>query len=280
MHGCEAQGGRLPIGSVMTPDTSARPNLVLVDTFKGGTGKTTTALWLARSWAAAGERVLLGGLSPQNDLDVGGGVIPGSYNGVRDVLAIGGGEPYVEQVGENLWYAPAGMSALPGKDPGIGDLYRRLATERDCRWCVVDGINFLQDVSWWVLDAAEAFVVPTFVEAQPVNAALRTLRAVSQYQVELHRLQTLAVARLLLVAVPAPSQRSAATVELFEALRAEYGEFILNAEVRRTARRSVSEAEMLVGTRLRTALAGPRIEADYQAVAAEVKTLLEAGGSR
>lgn len=276
MQRCTVASGRLPIVGVMAPDTVSRPTLVLVDTFKGGTGKTTTALWLARSLAATGEKVLLGGLSPQNDLDVGGGVIPGSYNGVRDVLAIGGGEPFVAEAGENLWYAPAGMSALPGEDPGVGDLYRRLAVERDCRWCVVDGINFLQDVSWWVLDSAEVFIIPTFVEAQPVNAALRTLRAVSQYQVELHRLQMLAVARLLLVAVPPPSQRSAATVELFDALRGEYGDFILAAEVRRTARRSVSEAEMLVGTHLRTALAGPRIEADYKAVAAEVKTLLEA----
>lgn len=257
--------------------TDTSPTLVFVDTFKGGTGKTTTALWLARSLAATGDRVLLSGLSPQNDLDVGVQANTSSA-GIREALTSNDlhAIPPARAVTENLWYLPAGTAPLPERDSGVGALLHRVASAQDCTWCVVDGINFLHDSAWWVLDAAEVLIVPSLLEAQPVNAALRTLRAVAQYQSELRRLQALRVARMLLVAVPPPSQRSAASVELLEALRLEYGDVVFDAEVRRTARRVVSEGEMLVGNQLRTVLSGNRIEEDYRAVANELRRLVAA----
>lgn len=244
--------------------------LVLIDTFKGGTGKTTTARWLAESLAMRGARVLLTGLSPQNDVV---STDPTAIRGVRDV--VGGEEmPSVVEVSDSLLYVPAGTAAFGVDDPGLGAYYRLLAVRFGCQWCLVDGINFLQDASWWVADEADALIVPAKPTPEAVQAGLRTMRAVLRAQSTLGRAKGLSLVRLLLVDVLPPSRQSAATKELIEALEAAYGAGLLASRIRHTARRQAGDDNGLLRHGLRTDLIGPRIAEDYAALAEEISVLL------
>ena len=249
----------------------ARSHLVLVDTFKGGTGKTTTARWLAARLAASGESVLLTGLSPQNDVIV---TDPTSVSGVRD--AIGSARtPTVTNLTESLRYVPAGTTAFGSDDPGLGAYYRRLSASLDCRWCIVDGINFLQDAAWWVLDAADVLIIPAMPTPEAVRAGLRTMRAVVRAQSTLGRAVNLSVLRILLVDVPSASRVPAAMRDLLDALDGAYGPAVLASRIRHTARRQVGDDDGgLLQSGLRTDLTGPRISEDYDALAAELRALV------
>lgn len=250
------------------------PFVLLVDTFKGGTGKTTTARWLAARLSVKGVRVLLAGLSPQNDLVIESST---SVRGVRDVFA-GGGEPSLTTLTDHLWYAPAGIAAFPKVDPGLGSYYRTLGRNLGCSWVVVDGLNFLGDAAWWVLDEANGLLVPSMPSPEAVRAGLRTVRAVVRAQSTLERAQRLSLLRMLLVDVPAPSRMSAATRELLAALEEAYDSVLCSSRIRHTERRQARDDDSgLLGAGLRTDLSGPRISEDYDSLVDELLTSVRRG---
>ncbi len=255
-----------------TSSSTHKLHLVLVDTFKGGTGKTTTARWLASRLVFRGDRVLLSGLSPQNDLVVTDST---SVRGVRDVVTTPDQSPTIITLMESLYYIPAGISSLPSEDPGLGAYYRTLGERLQCDWVVIDGLNFLQDAAWWVLDDADVLIVPAMPTPEAVRAGLRTVRAVVRAQNTLGRASKLSVLRILLVDVPSTSRIPAAMKELLEALEAAYGAAILSSRIRHTARRRVGEDDGgLLKAGLRTDLTGPRISEDYDALVAELHNLV------
>jgi cellulose biosynthesis protein BcsQ len=253
---------------------SGEPRLVLVDTFKGGVGKTTTSRWLAASLADLGETVLLGGLSPQNDAASAGGRVSHGAIGMRDAIA-SGRAPSCLSIGERVMYVPAGLHNLKDVSlQGAGERYRSLAAERGCSWCVVDGINFLQEISWWVLDAADVLVVPSPPVFEAVAAGLRTLRAVSEVKESDERARRLEVARILLLDMPSPSQMPSASKQILAAIEERYGPLLFSTRIRRTTRRELgTDTSGLVGV-TRTNLGGPRLKEDYAAFAKELVSLV------
>jgi len=242
----------------------------LVDTFKGGVGKSTTASWLARSFSDLQHRTLLVGLSPQNDLIP---LVASRYVGLRDVIGTDA-FPSVIELSPTLFYVPAGQAALPAEDPGLADLVRRIAAKRDCEFCVVDGTQFLQDSSWWMLDGADVFVVPATPYAEAVGAALRTLIAVPHYQRNFQKAMRVQEMVLLLTAVPSASKLPKSSAELLEHLRASerFAPFILENEVRWSSQRRPGQNALvpLDGEPIKTHLVNNRLAEDYLAVAKEI----------
>jgi len=257
----------------MTPDEAT---LILVDTFKGGVGKTTTSLWLSRSLADLGYPTLLVGLSPQNDLIP---IVASRYAGIRDVCETKE-RPSVIEVAPRFFHVPAGRGRLPEEDPGMGRLIREVAASRGCRFAVVDGLCFHQDAPWWVLDDADAIVVPATPYAEAVAGALRTITAIPHYQRNFKKALRVRLASLLLVAVPSPSRCPRSSIELMAALRAsEYAGFVMDSEVRWSSqRRPGAQALVPIGSeQMRTELASSRLASDYRAVAEELCTRLGIG---
>ncbi|MHB1974820.1 MAG: ParA family protein [Acidimicrobiales bacterium] len=211
------------------PDLLAdrRVPLMLVDTFKGGVAKTTTALWTAQSFASLGLRTLLVGLSAQNDVVA---VPVTRLTGLRDALS-SGSAPRVLELSERLWHLPAG-SAMPGlEDPGAAALIRSTAASVDAECIVVDGTAFADPLSFWVLDDADVLVAPMTPHAEPYAAAIKASIAVGR----MYRDRVVAV-KVLLTIVPPPSDRSAATKEILTWVREAYPGLVLDHAIRRTAR--------------------------------------------
>jgi len=195
--------------------------------------------------------------------------------------------PSVIELSPTLFYVPAGQAALPAEDPGLADLVRRIAGERDCEFCVVDGTQFLQDSSWWMLDGADVFVVPATPYAEAVGAALRTVLAVPHYQQNFQKAMRVQEVALLLAAVPPASKLPKSSADLLRVLRASrFAPFVLENEVRWSSQRRPGQNALvpLDGEPIKTHLVNNRLAEDYLAVPKELLARLseddgEEGGS-
>lgn len=204
-----------------------RVPLLLIDTFKGGVAKTTSALWTAQSFASLGLRTLLVGLSAQNDVVA---VPVARLVGLRDALD-SGRPPSVLELSERLWHLPAGSAVSGHEDPGAAPAIRAAAATVDAECIVVDGTAFADHLSFWVLDDADVLVAPMTPFAEPYAAAIKASIAVGR----MYRDKSVTV-KLLLTIVPPPSDRSAATKEILTWVRDAYPGLVLDHAIRRTAR--------------------------------------------
>ena len=240
------------------------PRITLVETFKGGTGKTTSALWFARAFANLGQPTLLVGLSPQNDVvPIDAAVIAG----LREAL-LSGTVPRASSVADRLWHVPAGLADLGAEDLGVAEAIRTCARQVGATQVVVDGINLLQPVAFHVLRQSNLLVIPTSPFPAVLAAALRTLRLVSTLPAE-----SRPWAKILLTLVPPPSARTATVRELMELLRDAYPGFVFAQEIRRTARFDAVPLDPNHQFH-RGRPTGPNLSADYHAAAREALAIL------
>lgn len=112
------------------PAATQEPTRVIcVVNQKGGVGKTTTAVNLAASVAAAERRTLIVDMDPQGNASSGVGVRPGSRERtVYDVLIghVGMGEVLVETAVPRLWLAPATQDLVAAEIELVDDPRRAL----------------------------------------------------------------------------------------------------------------------------------------------------------
>lgn len=209
------------------PLDEQRVPLLLVDTFKGGVAKTTSALWTAQSFASLGLRTLLVGLSAQNDVVA---VPVTRLTGLRDALS-SGSAPRVLELSERLWHLPAGSAMLGLEDPGAAALIRSTAASVDAQLIVVDGTAFADPLSFWVLDDADVLLAPMTPHAESCVAAIKASIAVGR----LYRDRVVMV-KVLLTIVPPPSDRSATAKAILAWARDAYPSLVLDHAIRRTAR--------------------------------------------
>lgn len=240
---------------------------ILVDTFKGGVGKTTTARSLALAFANSGYSTLMTGLSPQNDLWRQNLT---SQCGLSEGLS--GREPQAVAVVDALFYMPAGVAQVRDPDPSaVRTLIEKVCFQTGAE-VVVDGANFLLPLSWACLSLADLLLVPSTVEVDAVDAALRTVRTATRMG------RPGSLQRVLLTRVPSPSRRSAAATQLYDLLRAGYPELVLAAEVRQIKRRERLDDRNVKQPRYGR-VTGRTLEADYSEVATELAAVLGLGAS-
>jgi cellulose biosynthesis protein BcsQ len=241
--------------------------IVFVDSFKGGVGKTTTARWLARSLTNIGGRVLLTGLSVQNDIYPG---VPIGVDGLREALF--GRLTKAIHCQEGLYVWPAGVAEPGPVEIGrFGSAVADKAVEVGADWVVIDGANFLSQLSWAAVGIADQIVVPAGLRIEQVFAGLKTLRAISTTQAG-----GTGKARLLLTHVPSPSARTRGEEGLLTAVRQDYGHQLFDAEIRYCRRYEDFAIPAASRPDVIQALGGNLLATDYAALTREIVDALGA----
>ncbi len=201
---------------------------------KGGTGKTTTSIHLAASFALQGRRVLVVDLDPQGFL----------------TRMLGASEPRPEHSGLGLLDANADLRAFPVQQAGGFDVIgssmaltkalRTLTRPTDVLWLretvraghdydviVLDTAAALSVFTMNALVASDQVVIPVTPEYQPVVGAEQTWQTAELVQDKLN--PGLRPPRLLLTQVDARLSRHAKYAEY---LRAKYGAGVLTTPIR------------------------------------------------
>jgi chromosome partitioning protein len=135
---------------------------------KGGVGKTTTAVNLARGLALAGGRVALIDLDPQRQATL----------SVRALL----GEPLeasgtVRPFGERSWVVSPPSGARNGIKENIHDSLRAV---RELDWLIVDCPSRLDGAAWLGLSLCQEVLVPIQAEFLSIDGLPALLKALEQ----------------------------------------------------------------------------------------------------
>lgn len=244
---------------------------ILVDTFKGGVGKTTTALGLSRALSAFGPTVLVG-TSPQNDiLDV-LDVVPVVNWGVRDFLE-SGHLPDQYPISDTLRFVPAGYADPQDHEQELGVRFRALWAQLDAQFVVVDGFNCTDETALGALYACDVLVTPSTIYPESTRAVLRIYQHVTDAMPPEERPT---IARVLLTQVPSASRRNKKEEELYQAVTRRWKPVLFQTQIRRSARYTLTELpdEYNMSIRGSLQMSGGPLAQDYHALAVELLELM------
>jgi cellulose biosynthesis protein BcsQ len=249
--------------------------IVTVEAHKGGVAKSTTAYFLAHSWASRGHRTLLIGTSPQNDLL---NFLPQRHDihgGLRELLAAKG-HPQPFGVANNLQLLPAGYhSTVALTPPEIRDRLVNLAHDTGSDRVVIDGYNLVDLVAWGAVAAADLLIVPCTISPEPARAVHRLWKGLEAQRTRPETADLLpGAARVLLTDVPAPSDRTKGLQRLLDRILTEWARTLLRTQIRRSgAYVDLDEAlDSYSGARRPTR---GSLATDYQRLATEIDELVD-----
>jgi chromosome partitioning protein len=229
----------------VTPSSSGSPQIFAIANQKGGVGKTTTAINLATTLAAVGEKVLLIDLDPQGNASTGLGVArsersPGSYEFLLGLNLLA--ECVRTSQIPGLEIMPASVS-LAGAEIELIDLERREHRLDDAlngpgsdarqRWTtiLVDCPPSLGLVTLNALVAVDAVLVPLqaeFLALEGIGALGNTIERVKKrLNPKLH------IAGVVLTMV---DRRMTLSQQVEADVRAHYGELVFGTTIPRNVR--------------------------------------------
>ena len=157
----------------------------------GGQGKTTTSIFLGRTLAQLGHRVLMIDSDPQSSLTfyLGHEVKPSQPTLLEVLKKLVPVEDGIYEIRDNLWLIPSddaldnAQDYLSGSGMGAVVLGKRLKEVADLfQFCIIDAPPQRSQICLTTVGAANHVLIPAEASSKGVNSLIRTLDLIQELQ--------------------------------------------------------------------------------------------------